>query len=122
MEARAPYHAAAPSGPRNLTVHVAAWLRGLGFTALEADHGTIATVEAHWQSPEGHRFDYYYQWSMLKAIVSLTLYYPGERNPLDLIRGQHVGRLREARRLLLDDERFRSVWLAAKGQPVSTTS
>lgn len=117
MEARAPYHAAAPSGPRNLTVHVAAWLREQGFTALEADHGPLATVEAHWLSPAGHRFDYCYQWSQLKAIVSLTLYYPGERQPLDLVRGQHVGRLREARRLLLDDARFRAVRQAARGQP-----
>ena len=120
MEARAPYHAA-PKTPRNLTPHVAAWLRGLGFTALEADHGTIASVEAHWGSPEGHRFDYCYQWSALKAIVSLTLYYPGERNALDLIQGQHVARLREARRLLLDDERFRAVRLAAKGQPAAAS-
>lgn len=117
MEARAPYHTAAPSGPRNLAVHIATWLREQGFTALEADHGILATVEAHWVSPEGHRFDYYYQWSPLKAIVSLTLCYPGERLPLDLIRGQHVGRLREARRLLLDDARFRAVRQAARGHP-----
>jgi len=113
MEARAPYHAA-PSGPRNLTVHVAAWLRGLGFAAREADHGTIATVEANWVSPEGHRFDYYYEWSAQKAIVSMTLCYSGARQTMDLVAGQHVGRLREARRLLFDDERFRAEWQLAK--------
>lgn len=120
MEARAPYHAA-PSGPRNLTAPVAAWLRELGFTATEADHGPIATVEAHWQSPEGLRFYLDYQWSALKATVSLALYYPGERNPLDLIRSQHVGRLREVRRLLHGDARFRAAWLAAKSQPIPTS-
>lgn len=120
MEARAPF-ASAPKGPRNLTVHVATWLRSLGFTALEADHGTIATVEANWQGPAGHRFDYYYQWSEWKAIVSLTLCYRGERQLLDLVAGQHVWRLREARRLLLDDEHFRAERQAARGQPATAS-
>jgi hypothetical protein len=122
MEERAPYHTPAPRGPRNLVPHVAQWLRGLDFTALEADHGAIATVQAHWDSPEGHRFYFYYEWSALKALVSLSLTCAGECLPLDLIKGQHVGHLREARRLLHDDERFRAAWLAAKGRLVPTAS
>lgn len=120
MEARAPYHAA-PSGPRNLTVQVAAWLRGLGFAAREADHGTIATVEANWLTPEGHRFDYYYQWSAEKAIVSLTLCYASELRAMDLVAGQHVRRLREARRLLLDDEHYRAERQLARARPVAAS-
>ena len=123
MEARALYHTPAASGPRNLVRPIAQWLRELGFTALEAEHSTMATLEAHWDSPEGHRFYFYYEWSAMKALVSLTLTYPGEWQPLDLIKGQHVGRLREARRLLYNDARFRAVQQTAKGQslPIATS-
>lgn len=121
MEARAPYHTAAPSGPRNLAAALAAWLRGLGFTATEATHGPLTVVEANWQSPEGLRFYLEYQWSALRATAALVVYQPGERYPLDLVKEQHVGRLREVRQLLHNDVCFRTAWQAAKGQPAAIT-
>jgi len=121
MEARAPYHAAAPNGPRNLAAAIAAWLRGLGFATTEATYGPLAVVEANWQSPEGLRFYLEYHWSALRATVALVVYQPGERYPLDLVKEQYVGRLREVRHLLHNDVCFRAAWQLAKGQPTATT-
>jgi hypothetical protein len=53
-------------------------------------------MQAHWDSPEGYRFYFYYEWSALKAIVSLSLAQASECLPLDLLKSQHVRHLREA--------------------------
>ena len=122
MEKRAPYRPEVPKGPRNLAPQVAAELRKLGFTAIERDHGTSATVEAHWQSPQGLRFYLDYRWSARQATVSLVLYYPDVREPMDLVKGQHVGHLREVRHLLHNDVRFRAERQRAKDEPIPTAS
>lgn len=118
---QAPEAAPVPA-PRNLAPHVAAWLRRLGFTATERTQATTATVEAYWQSARGLRFYLDYQWSPRQATCSLALYYPGVREPVDLVSGQHVRRLKEMRQLLLHDVRFHAEWQAASSQSVPTYS
>lgn len=100
-----------PQGPRNLAPHVAAWLRKRGFTATEAEHPTITTVEAHWTSPEGWQFYVDYEWYPAPhhmAKLHLCVYMPGERTAFQLIRSQHVRRLKEVRQLLCNDSYYRT--------------
>jgi hypothetical protein len=101
---------------------VATWLRGLGFTATERDQGTVARVEAYWQSARGLRFYLDYQWSPRQATCSLALYSPGVREPVDLVSGQHVRRLKDVRQLLLHDVCFHAEWQAAPSPSVPTYS
>ena len=99
-----------PQGPRNLAPYVAAWLRKLGFTVLEREYPAIVTVEAQWTAPNGKQFYLSYYWypaPHYKAVLELCMYQAGASLPLDLIRGQHVRRLKEVRQLLLNDTDYR---------------
>ena len=107
MEDRAPY-ASAPSGPRNLTVPLAAWLRTLGFTATEQHYATMATLAAHWIGPRGERFELGYIWSArphTDATCQLQVRWPG-REAENLCGSQRVHRLKEVRSLLLGNVRY----------------
>lgn len=109
-----------PQGPRNLAPHVAAWLRKRGFTATECETPALTTVEAHWQSPDGWRFYVDYEWwPASKATLHLCVYLPGDTSALNLIRNQHVRRLKEVRQLLCNDSYYRT---AREQAQVPTTS
>lgn len=106
-----------PQGPRNLALYVAAWLRKRGFTAIEAEHPTITTVDARWTSPEGWEFNLDYEWwpaPHFLAKLHLCVYMPGETTSLNLIRSQHVRRLKEVRQLLCNDSYYRTACKQAK--------
>lgn len=110
------------TGPRNLAIEIAQWLRSLGFTAIEATHPTITTVAAHWTSTDRTVFDAHYEWwpALRKATFHLRLTYPGERFPMTLIKGQHVRRLKQVRDLMHNDSRFREHYQAAKAQAAAS--
>ena len=47
MEARAPYHTAAPTSPRNLAQPLGQWLRAQGFSVLLQELPTYVVLTAH---------------------------------------------------------------------------
>jgi hypothetical protein len=112
----------APTGPRNLAPHVAEWLRTLGFSAVEGEHPSITTVSAHWEAPNGCGFYVDYTWwaDGAKATFKLSMYSPSETGLQTLVHSQHVGRMKEIRPLLLNDERFRQVRDASKALAASS--
>ncbi|MBJ6109464.1 hypothetical protein JAO73_10595 [Hymenobacter sp. BT523] len=122
MEAPALY-ATAPSGPRDLSVPLAAWLRAQGFTAAEQARPATATVAAHWLGPQGERFQLDYAWvagPVPSATCWLTVRYPGQLQPETLFTAQHVRRLQEARQLLLGNVRYANARTLAKLVPAPT--
>lgn len=121
MENRAPYAmpAAAPRGPRNLTVPLAAWLRTLGFTATEQPYATLSTVAAHWLGPRGERIEFSYirqAGPVPDATCQLQVCWPGQP-PAKLFGAQRVRRLKDVRLLLLGNVHYHNARLLAKPAP-----
>lgn len=116
MEERAPYHTAAPKGPRNLAPFVAEWLRTQGFTATEAAQPHLATVCAHWVGSRGEHFELDYTWAsgpFPESNCRLRVRYPGQLTPEILFTPQQVRRLKEVRLLLLGNRRYAGARLLA---------
>jgi hypothetical protein len=121
MEKQAPYHAAAPQGPRNLAAPLAAWLRGQGFTVAEY-YGT--TVSAHWEGSRGERFQLDYDWvggPSPDATCRLGVRPAGRTEYETLFTNQKVRRLKEARLLLLGNVRYHNARLLASPATAFTT-
>ncbi len=117
MEERAPYHTPAPKGPRNLTVHIAAWVRRLGFTATEHLLPSYATVAAHWTGPRGEQFRFEYTWvagPVPEANCQLRVRYPGRAGFESLFAAQRVYRVKDVRQLLTGCVRLHNARLLAK--------
>jgi hypothetical protein len=117
MESRAPYHAEAPKGPRNLTAPLAAWLRTQGFTVTEQTQPQCAVVGAHWLGQLGERFQLTYFWQcgpLPDATCWLEVRYPGQAHAEVLFTPQHVRRLRDARLLLTNCVRYHNARLLAR--------
>jgi len=117
MEDRAPYHAEAPKGPRNLTAPLAAWLRTQGFTVTEQTQVHCAAVGGHWLGPLGERFQLTYFWQsgpLPDATCWLEVSYPGQAQAERLFAPQHVRRLREARLLLTNCVRYANARLLTR--------
>lgn len=110
MEERAPYHTAAPKGPRNLAEPLAAWLREQGFTAtMRQASPTYALLEACWQGSRGERFQLDYTWAsgpVPESTCRLQVGYPGQLALEPLFTAQRVRRLKEVRLLLLGNVRY----------------
>lgn len=107
MEARAPYHTAAPKGPRNLAAPIAQWLREQGFTVTERQHDTMATVEACWLGPVADRYEFTYSWAtgpVPDATCHLRVCWLGVVMPL--FGAQQVRRLRDVRLLVSGNVRY----------------
>lgn len=118
MEDRAPYHTAAPAGPRNLAAPLTAWLRTQGFTATEYQTlATFASVAAHWVGSRGECFQFYYCWLVgpvaAEATCQLQVRYPGQALVEPLFGAQRVHRLRDAKVLLLGNLRYANARLLA---------
>jgi hypothetical protein len=111
MDALAP-----TTGPRNLAPHVAEWLRTQGFSAVERVHASITQVTGHWEASNGCGFYVEYSWwaDGAKATFKLSMYSPEKTGLQILVHSQHVGRMKEIRPLLLNDECFRQVRDASK--------
>ncbi|MGI4865852.1 MAG: hypothetical protein ACRYFZ_18150 [Janthinobacterium lividum] len=108
--------AATPTGPRNLALPLAAWLRKLGFTVSERTQPHFAAVEAHWVGPAGERFQLDYVWSagpVPDATCCLGVLYAGQGRVETLFTPQKVRRLREARLLLLHCVRYANARMLA---------
>ena len=117
METPAPYHTDAPKGPRNLTPHVATWLRRLGFTATEQHLPQLATVAAHWVGPSGERFELSYLWQagpVPDATCQMGVRYPGQVQPEPLFTAQHVRRVKDVRQLVGNCVRLHNARLLAR--------
>lgn len=117
MEARAPYRAPAPKGPRNLAPFVAAWLRTQGFTATEQTRPDLALVEAHWLGSQGERFQFDYTWAsgaFPESHCRLRVLYAGQPAPDILFTAQAVRRLKDVRLLLLGNRRYDAARLLAR--------
>lgn len=112
MEAAAPY-AAAPRGPRNLTLPLAAWLRRMGFAVLEQGNagatGTWAVPDCSW------RFQLTYAYSAEGGGILQLLELSDEHRPGVKVQVQtaHVARLRECRFLLLSNAAYADARRAA---------
>ena len=123
MEERAPYHSAAPKGPRNLAAPLAAWLCTQGFTVTERQYDTLATVAASWTGPRGDCFELGYCWSSgphANATLQLQARWPGHE-PCNLFGSQRVRRLREVRWLLSSNVRYANARLLATPTPSPPT-
>jgi len=117
MEDRAPYHTAAPQGPRNLAAPLAAWLREQGFTATEHLRATLATVAAHWVAVGGERFELSYTWALgpaPDATCTLRVLYPSSVWVETLFTAQRVRRLKDVRLLLTGNVRYHNARLLAR--------
>jgi hypothetical protein len=109
-----------PTGPRNLAVPLAAWLRRLGFTALESEPaGTHLTqLTAQWHSPLGHfKVEYMHcHPPQAPAWAGFRLLWR-EPKPFSLTRElvsmANVNRLKEARVLLLSNKCYDTARQAA---------
>ena len=115
------------TGPRNLTVPLAAWLRKMGFTVLEQG-GTVPTALAAAWKPFLARWTYELTYCFrpgLTGIVRLTKTTPNDWAHLSgyfqkdvavLVELAEVNRLREVRLLLLSNFSYaeaRAIELAA---------
>jgi len=123
MEARAPYHTAAPQGLRNIAAPLAAWLRGLGFTATEYHQGT--TRVAHWAGSRGERFQYDYDWvagPSPDATCRLRVLHAGKARYETLFTAQRVRRLKEVRLLLTGNVCLHNARLLASPAPTTIAS
>ena len=116
MEDRAPYQAAVPKGPRNLTRVLATWLRQQGFTATEYEQAHWASVAAHWVAGGGERFELTYTWvsgPVPDATCTLRVLHPSVVWAETLFTAQRVRRLKEVRLLLLGNVRYHNARLLA---------
>ena len=91
-------HNPAPgTGPRNLTVPLAAWLRRMGFTVIEQGGAAPTALDAVWMQAPGTG----YQLTYLAhgGVLRLLRHSPAQPNQV-LVESANVQRLREARLLL----------------------
>lgn len=94
------------TGPRNLTVTLAAWLRRLGFAVLEQGGLAPTGLEASWRAPDGLLYQASYSYAPERATFQL-LSSPGHAATAATYKGlvlrAEVNRLREVRFLLLSN-------------------
>ncbi|UOQ96643.1 hypothetical protein MUN81_15510 [Hymenobacter sp. 5317J-9] len=113
MEARAPY--GSPPGPRDLSPHVARWLRELGFQVWEQPTPTpsLSLVTGTWTGLTGEQFSFQYahhhhpaagpvSW----AACSMGVRPAGAREPQVCFAPTQVRRLKEVRLLVLGNDQF----------------
>jgi len=112
MEARAPY--GPPPGPRDLSPHVAQWLREAGFQVWEQATPTpsLSLVTGTWTGLTGEQFSFQYahhhppagpvSW----AACSMGVLPPGAREPQVCFASTQVRRLKEVRLLVLGNDQF----------------
>lgn len=110
MEERAPYHTAAPKGPRNLAQPLGEWLRAQGFSVLLQELPTYVVLTAHWISPCFERFELTYTWqagpnSDATCQLRALSHQLGPQVNV-LFTAQRVRRLKEVRLLLLGNVRY----------------
>lgn len=120
MEERAPYHTAAPKGPRNLAEPIATWLREQGFAVTERQYEGQATVGATWVGPRGDSFELAYIWvaRYQSATLQLQARWPGQEAQ-NLFGSQQVRRLRDVRLLVGGNVRYANArTLATMPHPV----
>ncbi len=126
MEKRAPYHTAAPKGPRNLAQPLGEWLRAQGFSVLLQELSAYALLTAHWISPRFERFELTYTWQagpspdatcQLRALSHQL----GPQVEV-LFTAQRVRRLKDMRLLLLGNVRYHNARLLAKPAAITTAS
>ncbi|MDO7851590.1 hypothetical protein [Hymenobacter convexus] len=113
MEARAPY-GSLPPGPRDLSPHVAQWLRAQGFQVWEQPTPTpsLSLVTGTWTGLTGEQFSFQYahhhppagpvSW----AACSMGVLPAGAREAQVCFASTQVRRLKEVRLLVLGNDQF----------------
>lgn len=104
----APAAAQGPAAP-NLTAPLAAWLRRMGFTAMEYAGGWTDTVQASWYTEAGHRFQVEYVYARATTGLGtfrLWFYPASSRMPDALVADITVRRLKQARYLLTQNHAY----------------
>lgn len=127
-----PTPSAAPAGFRNLTVPLAAWLRKMGFTVTEHGWPAPTALTATWTEPASvagpggvrYTLDYcFVAGAGALRLVRTPAPAPGAQLHV-LVEGAWVGRLKEARYLLLSSQSYqlsRQRALAASALPSTST-
>ena len=93
------------SGPRNLTLPLAAWLRKMGFLVTEKGGAAPTALEAAWRGPDGllYQVSYAYAAAAGGIFQLLACFDSAYVDPQGLVQKAEINRLREARFLLLSN-------------------
>lgn len=100
------------TGPRNLTVQLAAWLRRMGFTVTERGWPQPDSLTARWVGLTDY-FDLDYCFVASTGVLRLACTDRQTLATAPLVAGAYVQRIREARFLLLGSSAYATARQAA---------